>query len=250
MKHAMNIRPLTIDGYKDPHLQGPMSFPYYTFAYLVEGELLVEIEGKNLLLTAGQLLLVPEKQAITIKHLNGCKGFDGRFDIDYLKDASYSVLRSHAPVLQSFWFDDAVFMAALFQRMLSAREDRDHRFQQSALDLILSQLRPGGRVAVVPESFLQMVFEQDKAPLSVSAYASRLGVTANYLNKTVKAHTYRTAIDWIEIARLNMAKKLLSDKSVPIANVASRIGIDDQSYFSRFFKKKTGLTPSQYRRGQ
>ena len=47
-----------------------------------------------------------------------------------------------------------------------------------------------------------------------------------------------------------MAKQLLKDPSVPIVEVASRVGLDDQSYFSRFFKKKTGLTPSQYRNGK
>ena len=102
-------------------------------------------------------------------------------------------------------------------------------------------------MAVVPERFLQMVFDSNQAPLSVSEYADKLNVTANYLNKTVKAHTHRTAIDWIEIARLNLAKKLLKDSSIPIVDVAIRSGLEDQSYFSRFFKKKTGLTPSQFR---
>ena len=82
---------------------------------------------------------------------------------------------------------------------------------------------------------------------SVADYAQQLQVTPNYLNKTVKTHTHRTAIDWIEIARLNLAKKLLKNNEIPIADVARLSGLDDQSYFSRFFKKKTGLTPSQYR---
>jgi len=92
-----------------------------------------------------------------------------------------------------------------------------------------------------------MVFEKENAALSVSDYAQLLKVTPNYLNKTVKNHTHRTAIDWIEIARLNLAKQLLKDKNVAIIDVARLAGLDDQSYFSRFFKKKTGLTPSQYR---
>ena len=86
--------------------------------------------------------------------------------------------------------------------------------------------------------------------MSVAQYASALGVTPNYLNKTVKHHTHRTAIDWIEIARLNLAKQLLRDPEVPIVDVAARTGLDDQSYFARFFKKKTGLTPSQFRNSE
>ena len=102
-------------------------------------------------------------------------------------------------------------------------------------------------MAAIPEKFMQMVFEKGNATLSVSDYANLLKVTPNYLNKTVKSHTHRTAIDWIEIARLNLAKQMLKDKNVSIADVARLSGLEDQSYFSRFFKKKTGMSPSQFR---
>ena len=246
-KPIMTIHPLNVMGYAEPHQTRPYKYPVFAFAFLTEGECLVEIENQKHLLSAGQFILVPENKTISLLHFNGCVGFDGCFALDYLKDASYSVLRSTSPIVQSFWFEDAVFVAALMKRMLAAFEDKDHLFLQSALDMILGQIRPRGPIAVVPEKFLQLVFDKDKAPMSVSEYADILKVTPNYLNKTVKSHTHRTAIDWIEIARLNLAKQLLKDPSIPIVDVAVRAGLVDQSYFSRFFKKKTGLTPSQFR---
>lgn len=225
----------------------PLYVPRYSFSFLTGGEVLTDLDGKRILQGAGQFVLVPENKEMFIHYFKDCTGVTGSFTLDFLKDASYPVLRSSIPIVQSFWFDDAVFMGALTKRMITAYEDKDKAFLQSALDMILGQLRPGGHMAVVPERFLQLVFDPNQAPLSVSEYADKLNVTANYLNKTVKAHTHRTAIDWIEIARLNMAKKLLKDPSIPIVDVAIRSGLEDQSYFSRFFKKKTGLTPSQFR---
>jgi len=222
-------------------------FPFYTFTYLMEGEILVEVDGHNILIGPGQLLLVPENRSILIRHFKDCTGFDGRFTLDALKDATHPALRMDKPLLQSFWFDDAVFMGALFNRMVTACADKDKAFLQSGIDLVLGQLRSGGHVAVIPEKFLQLVFERGKAPLNVSDYAGILKVTPNYLNKTVKNHTHRTAIDWIEIARLNMAKQLLRNRSLSIAEIAEKTGLVDQSYFSRFFKKKMGITPSEYR---
>jgi len=234
----------------DGYLLHPFKVAVYAFSYLTEGEVLVEVDGQNILVNAGQFILVPEHHAILIRHFKDCKGVFGYFTLDFLKDASYPVLRSDTSIVQSFWFDDAVFIGALMQRMITAYEDHDKAFMQSGMDLIMGQLRLKGVMAAVPEKFLQLVFDREKPPLSVSEYADMLSVTPNYLNKTVKLHTRRTAIDWIEIARLNMAKQLLKDPSVPIVEVASRVGLDDQSYFSRFFKKKTGLTPSQYRNGK
>lgn len=234
----------------DGYLLHPFKVAVYAFSYLTEGEVLVDVDGQNMLVSAGQIILVPENHPILIRHFKDCKGVFGYFTLDFLKDASYPVLRSDTPIAQSFWFDDAVFIGALMQRMITAYEDRDKAFMQSGMDLILGQLRLKGSMAAVPEKFLQLVFDREKPPLSVSEYADMLSVTPNYLNKTVKLHTHRTAIDWIEIARLNMAKQLLKDPSVPIVEVASRVGLDDQSYFSRFFKKRTGITPSQYRNGK
>lgn len=247
MKNTFSIQPITVEGLHE-YERIPRIYPFYAFAFIMEGEALVEIDGKNVLIGPGQLCIVPENTTYLLKYFKDTKGYDGFFTLDFLKDASYPILRTQGYILQSFWFDDAVFLAALNKRMLTAYEDKDKTFLQSGLDLILGQLRVKSKVAAVPEKFLQLVFDGEKAPLTVSEYAEILNVTANYLNKSVKMHTRRTAIDWIEIARINLAKKLLRDRRLPIVEVAVQSGLDDQSYFSRFFKKKTGMTPSEYRK--
>lgn len=246
MKNKFSVHELQGRGYSSL-IRKPLRHPAYLYCFLLEGEVLAEIDGQNILISPGQLVLVPPEKSIDIKYFDGCQGFDGSFTLEFLKDASYSVLRNDTLIQQGFWFEDAVFMGALFKRMLTAYEEKDKNFIQSAMDLILVQLRPGGKVAAVSERFLQMVFERGKTPLTVSEYADMLNVTPNYLNKTVKNRTHRTAIDWIEIARLNIAKKLLKDPSISIAEVSTLTGLPDQSYFSRFFKKKTGQTPSEFR---
>ena len=247
MKSGITIHELKIEGYTEPVDISGYILDRYVYAFLSEGEALADIDGINYLIGPGQLIIVPESKRILLKHYNCCHGYMGSFSMSFLKDASYPVLRATKPHLQSFWFDDAVFMANLFRRMLTAMEDKDYAFLQSAMDMILCQVRPSGKVAAIPEKFLQMVFEGMNAQFSVSEYAAELSVTPNYLNKTVKQHTHRTAIDWIEIARINMAKMLLKDPSVPVGDIAGRVGVPDQSYFARFFKKKTGFTPSEFR---
>ena len=48
--------------------------------------------------------------------------------------------------------------------------------------------------------------------------------------------------------RINAAKELLADPFRSSAEVASMVGYEDASYFARAFKKRTGMTPTQYRR--
>ena len=54
-------------------------------------------------------------------------------------------------------------------------------------------------------------------------------------------------MQWIEISRLNLSKRLLADFNLPVSAVAERSGIEDASYFTRFFRKWTGMTPTGYR---
>ena len=95
--------------------------------------------------------------------------------------------------------------------------------------------------------FLENVFNRNRKPAKVADYAEELFITPNYLNRLVRAQTGHSAMDWIEISRLNLAKSLLRQGELQIAEIATAVGIDDQSYFTRFFKKNEGVTPSQYR---
>ena len=49
---------------------------------------------------------------------------------------------------------------------------------------------------------------------------------------------------------MEMAKRLLRDETVPIGHIAGRCGWESDSYLKRFFKKRTGMTPREWRRSQ
>lgn len=59
-----------------------------------------------------------------------------------------------------------------------------------------------------------------------------------------------TARRWVELItdlRMELAQKLLAQKELPVKEIAGRCGYSDQFYFSRIFKKQTGLSPKEYR---
>ncbi len=70
----------------------------------------------------------------------------------------------------------------------------------------------------------------------------------DYLAKLFKKETGIALNDYISQVRIEKAKVLLADGSVPLTDVAMRTGFDYYSYFSTIFKKATGVSPSDYRR--
>ncbi len=79
-------------------------------------------------------------------------------------------------------------------------------------------------------------------------YAKELGVSQNYLNDTVKSVTGKSAGQLIHNQVLKQAKMCLSHSNLDIAEIGYRLGFEDPSYFSRFFKKHSGYSPSVFRK--
>lgn len=223
--------------------------PLIGFIYVTKGEVLVESDGSSYLCQPGHILIVPAQCPFAIRYYHDAAGYTGAFDTSALSDLKpLSFLTS--PIHQAFWFDEAVFMAQLFKMILASFEKGDDVFVQKAFDLFLSRIK-SGQPPVIPQAvnvFLESVFDPKRPIVNITGYAQTAGISENYLSRQVKQSTGRSVGTWIDIARLVRAKRLLADTSLPIIDVASAVGLDDQSYFARFFKRETGQTPSEFRK--
>lgn len=84
--------------------------------------------------------------------------------------------------------------------------------------------------------------------LSLDSVGEILHISPAYLSAQFKKYQKMNFLDCLTELRINAAKELLSDPFRSSAEVASMVGYEDASYFARAFKKRTGMTPTQYRR--
>lgn len=85
------------------------------------------------------------------------------------------------------------------------------------------------------------------ADLSLHTQAEELGVNASYLSVLFKKEVGTTYINYVNNKRVEYAKHLLTTTNQQVQNIAQRCGILDLNYFSKMFKKYTGVTPVRYR---
>lgn len=83
---------------------------------------------------------------------------------------------------------------------------------------------------------------------SMDNLAEQLGVSRSYLSTRFKSETGLTISKYITNLRMSRAKTLLAASNKTINDIATSLGYQDVFYFSRAFKKTTGITPSVYRR--
>ena len=82
---------------------------------------------------------------------------------------------------------------------------------------------------------------------SVGDLANRLNISSRYLTDLLKIETGKTAIELIHIALIGEAKDRLRKKDKSISEIAYDLGFENMSYFSRLFKKETGMLPTSYK---
>ena len=79
-------------------------------------------------------------------------------------------------------------------------------------------------------------------------YANELGVSSGYLNEVCNDISHRTAKEIIDSAVSARLKYELSYSSKSIQELADEYNFPSQSYFSRYYKRMTGMTPSEFRK--
>ncbi len=103
------------------------------------------------------------------------------------------------------------------------------------------------REEAVTQRFLDLVSKNYLQWRKVTEYALNLGLTPGYLSAIVKSITKRSAADWIDEYVMLEAKVLLSSTDLTVQQICHRLNFPNQSFFGKYFKRHSGLSPTQYR---
>lgn len=98
------------------------------------------------------------------------------------------------------------------------------------------------------ERTLDVIRTRYAEPLRVEDLAAVAHYSPSHLSTLFRQETGTTIGDALLRARLDAAMELLRSTTEPVSAVAQRVGYADMQYFSRVFKRSTGLTPLEYRR--
>lgn len=83
---------------------------------------------------------------------------------------------------------------------------------------------------------------------TVNVLASQLNLSPRYLSDLLKQETGKTAIELIHIYLVNEAKNRLKSDDQSVSEIAYELGFENLPYFSRLFKKETGVSPKQFKK--
>lgn len=95
--------------------------------------------------------------------------------------------------------------------------------------------------------FLKLVDNNCERERALGFYANELYITPKHLSLCIKRISGRSGAEWIDLILLMKIKKVLRSSSMTIQQVADMFNFPSHSFFGKYFKKHTGLTPREFK---
>jgi len=249
----------------------PHRHDFFEVLYLLKGSGYHVIDTNKYEIKPPCVFFMSPGQAHKLELSNDIEGFIFIFTADfYLLNRSnqntliefpffYTVHQDNPPLLLENE-NDIRFLESLFRQGISEISDAvesNNEMLRSILDLILTtcaaryqvteNLLNKGKGQILVKRFFHLVEENHQKNLSMSDYSAMIGITPNHLTQTVKLLTGKTSSQIIKAKQLLEIKRLLVHTNLSISEIANQLNFEDQSYFTKFFKRETGFTPVQFR---
>lgn len=99
----------------------------------------------------------------------------------------------------------------------------------------------------ITDQFIRLVQKNFRRERFLDFYAEQLDITPKHLSRTVKMQTGLSAVEWINKHIILEAKVMLRSSNLNIQQISDALHFPSQSFFGKYFKKATGVSPKEYR---
>ncbi len=117
-------------------------------------------------------------------------------------------------------------------------------FEKMAVYILNNKILKNKRVIEQAKQFIVEHYHED---LTLNKIAETVFMSPNYFSNLFRTEAGESFLEYLTSLRLDKAKQLLGEKDAKAFEVGEKVGYDNPQYFSKIFKKYTGMTPSEYR---
>lgn len=259
-------------------LEYPCRFDGIMMLYCIRGHVKLsvnlneyDIRNNHLIITTSGNILkvtdVPDQNLEELRYVVVAmsKDFASELRIDLKRVLNESVTFKEIPVMR--FPEDKVGLMENYLSLMAEVLNVEAEFREDALRPLVSSMlcvvagvwkekadesgnavsQFSGRSRLVFEQFIKLVCEYHTKYRNVGFYADKLCLTPKYLSKLIKTASGKSAPEWIDAYVILEAKNLLKYSDITIKEIVYRLNFPNQSVFYKFFKARTGMTPSEYR---
>lgn len=215
------------------------SRPYAAFSFRMSGSGTFEIDGKNIVSRAGEIIFIPAGMPYKVEYSSG------ESIVVHFSDCNYFTAERIA-------HKDPEALRSRFLRMLGTWQ-KGHMINQTKSYVydILAQFDTGSNVISdndVAECIAYIDTHFTEPMLNVEALCRKMHISRSSLQRHFNENFDTSAKQYILKLRMNRSMDLLISSDVPIQKIAYLCGFNDEKYFTRAFKQRFGYSPSEFKK--
>lgn len=240
----------------------------HTFLLVTEGKVCIRINGRDFIIETSDLVILSPIHLVRLRQIEPGSRCRLLIASKYILNESLSLpyiqLYSHPIIHLSP--DECSLLSGCMGKTTDSVLRRDHHLHRelvlNSLQLFLIELNniltaghrfdraaASDRQNAVFHEFLSLLLLHYREEHNIEFYARRLNMSIHNLGRIIKSVANVSPSDIIYEVLFTEARRLLSETDIPVQQIAMSLHFSDQSAFGKFFKRKAGMSPAEYRKG-
>lgn len=224
----------------DPKIEWPHRHAFYSLVWFTKGNGINVIDFNEYDIQPNRIFTINPKQIHNWSYSTDSLGYFLLIEESFAKQLNLDFVFPFFDIQK----DDLHFIEEIFKRMLT---NDSHRATIPYLLSLFNNTETLKKNNTITE-FKKLVAEDLDEKLSINQYAERLGISTEILNQRCKAETGFTPKQLQLDMKITEAKRLMLYSLLNTSEIAFKLGFEDNSYFSRIFKRKTNYSPVEFRK--
>lgn len=210
----------------------------------LQGDLLLEVAGKENRLVAGQAAVIPRGS----NHIQMANAANSALVLDILPDRFHAENAARLSDHPVHWLDQAAIKLVDYVTLMLRQSKLSAEASYFWTELLLDALLQADPTPATRLMGLRQLLERDPGhPWSMTEMARHASVSVSHLHALFRQELNCTPMQWLTDLRITQAQRLLRSTQLSINEIAFRCGYADQSAFTRTFLRTSTVTPSVYR---
>ena len=242
-------------------MEEPRYTPEYRMVYLKKGTAAHSINFETYTLNAGDLFLVSPRSILSLKSVSDDS--EHRMLAMDFPELQYMKISGLKPLMVHLSDGDKTTVDLFFELLNNILQTQGvqsnilHTVAMSLVTMVMDIDKSSSnnlgykhfnREEEITEGFKTILASETTINRTVNYYAEKMEISDTYLNTIIKKTTNHSVMYWINEKTVYTSKLLLQNRSLSLDTVAINSGFKTVAQFCKFFKTKTGKTPSEYRK--
>lgn len=249
-------------------LNQALAFEGVIFIFCIKGKIIIKKNSSENIITENTIFTILPYHVIEISYASADLDIEYQFfSMDYILDfffssgqsSPFSIHVSPFIKVEKEELDDILD----YHYFILSKSVTTHPYREKILKRLLHTLiiAVGGlygihfmiekthsvHVKKVVDRFFSLLFDYSKEKKNVAFFADKLCLSPKYVSTLILKHTGRPILFWVNMFLTLHAKHLLKSTDLTILQISEELGFSNPSFFGKYFKRETGISPGKYR---